>query len=182
MGLFDGVKDAFSAPALGRSTIDVDRETPIDRWMGWNVKPMDEQPDTSNDDTFFDAMDATNYISTKLQKPMGVVFEENDEEFGGIFALSLNEGGIAETDGIIKPGDQLISVNDQKVSGLDFDTSLGAIIDATTEETTLLFFRGTAKQLYGPTGASKEWLDEFVASKYSSATTTVATTEEEKKE
>jgi hypothetical protein len=42
MGLFDGVKDAFAAPA--RTTIDSERETPIDRWMGWSVtkdKDMD---------------------------------------------------------------------------------------------------------------------------------------------
>lgn len=37
MGLFDGVKDAFSAPALERTSIDAERETPIDRWMGWSV-------------------------------------------------------------------------------------------------------------------------------------------------
>ena len=36
-GLFDGVKEAFSAPALERSQIDSERETPIDRWMGWSV-------------------------------------------------------------------------------------------------------------------------------------------------
>jgi len=37
-GLFDGMKEAFSAPALERSNLDSERETPIDRWMGWNVK------------------------------------------------------------------------------------------------------------------------------------------------
>lgn len=45
MGLFDGVKDAFSAPTLERSKIDAERETPIDRWMGWSVasdKSMEE--------------------------------------------------------------------------------------------------------------------------------------------
>jgi hypothetical protein len=36
-GLFDGVKEAFSAPALARSEISSERETPIDRWMGWSV-------------------------------------------------------------------------------------------------------------------------------------------------
>jgi len=36
-GLFDGVKDAFSAPALERSVLDAERETPIDRWFGWSV-------------------------------------------------------------------------------------------------------------------------------------------------
>ena len=38
-GLFDGVKEAFSAPALERTQIDAERETPIDRWMGWSVVP-----------------------------------------------------------------------------------------------------------------------------------------------
>lgn len=36
-GLFDGVKEAFGAPTL-TSKIDSERETPIDRWMGWSVQ------------------------------------------------------------------------------------------------------------------------------------------------
>lgn len=43
MGLFDGVKEAFSAPALERTSIDSERETPIDRWMGWSVVKDKEQ-------------------------------------------------------------------------------------------------------------------------------------------
>ena len=39
-GLFDGVKDAFSAPP---SEIDSERETPIDRWMGWSVVSEEKQ-------------------------------------------------------------------------------------------------------------------------------------------
>jgi len=163
MGLFDGVKDAFSAPALERSSIDKERETPIDRWMGWNVKKMEEQTGPIPDANFLDSMNEVNYITTKLTKPMGIVFEENDEEYGGIFVLSLNEGGIAEKDATIKPGDQLVAVNEKKVSGFEFDAALGTIVEADTEETKLLFFRGTSAQLYGPTGASKDWLEEFVA-------------------
>ena len=34
MGVFDGVKEAFGADGMGE--LDGDRETPIDRWMGWN--------------------------------------------------------------------------------------------------------------------------------------------------
>lgn len=93
---------------------------------------------------------------------MGIVFEENDEEYSGIFVISLSEGGAAEQEGTVKPGDQLVAVNDVKVAGLPFDDALGCIVEATTEETQLTFFRGTAKQLYGPTGASKEWLDEYI--------------------
>ena len=47
MGLFDGVKDAFAAPALERSTIDAERETPIDRWMGWSVVSENDKKEQS---------------------------------------------------------------------------------------------------------------------------------------
>ena len=39
MGLFDGVKEAFGADGMG--DLDAERETPIDRWMGWNTKKSD---------------------------------------------------------------------------------------------------------------------------------------------
>ena len=41
-GLFDGMKEAFSAPALETSSLAPERETPIDRWMGWNVQSEPE--------------------------------------------------------------------------------------------------------------------------------------------
>jgi hypothetical protein len=43
MGLFDGVKEAFSAAPQERSAIDAERETPIDRWMGWSVVSENQQ-------------------------------------------------------------------------------------------------------------------------------------------
>ena len=106
-------------------------------------------------------MDTKNYVSVELSKPMGIVFEENDAEFGGIFVQSLKEGGVAEEDGTLKQGDQLVIVGSKDVSGLDFDDALGAIIDAPEEKVKLTLFRGTGKQFYGPTGPSKEWLAEF---------------------
>jgi hypothetical protein len=42
-GLFDGLKEAFSAPALETTRIDSERETPIDRWMGWSVATENEK-------------------------------------------------------------------------------------------------------------------------------------------
>eukprot|EP00979_Chaetoceros_neogracilis_P007052 scaffold1465_cov222-Chaetoceros_neogracile.AAC.1 len=163
-GLFDGMKDAFSAPALERSSLASERETPIDRWMGWNVQAEPEILSVSDAPAnFVDAMEEANYVTSSLPKPMGIVFEENDEEFGGIFVLSLSEGGSAETDGTIKPGDQLVAVNTQKVAGNKFDDALGVIVDSETEMTKLVFFRGNEAQFYGPTGASKDWLDDFIA-------------------
>lgn len=113
------------------------------------------------DENFVDSMDAANYVSVELEKPMGIVFEENEEEFGGIFVQSLKEGSKAE--GLLQPGDQLVAVSGTKVSSLSFDDALGAIVDDTSEKTKLVLFRGTAQQFYGPTGASQEWLDEFIS-------------------
>lgn len=106
-------------------------------------------------------MDETNYLAVGLEKPMGIIFEENDSEFGGIFVQSLKEDGIAAKNGLLKSGDQLIVVGTSNVSGLDFDEALGAIIDSPDAKTKLTIFRGTAKQFYGPTGPSKEWLSSF---------------------
>merc|ERR1719384_3087889 len=134
--------------------------------MGWNVDPTDgegQQVSGSQEpDNFIDSMDISNYIAVSLEKPMGITFEENDEDFGGIFVVSLSEDGAAEKDGKVKPGDQLVLVNSDKVSGLKFEEALGKIVEATTESTKLVFFRGSATQFYGPTGVSKAWLDEFV--------------------
>eukprot|EP00980_Cylindrotheca_fusiformis_P028490 scaffold22604_cov130-Cylindrotheca_fusiformis.AAC.12 len=158
-GLFDGVKDAFGAPP---SEIDAERETPIDRWMGWSVVSDEkQQAGSATPSDFVDSMDTKNYVSVALSKPMGIIFEENDAEFGGIFVQSLKEGGAAEADGNLKGGDQLIAVGTKNVSGLDFDDALGAIIDAPEQKVKLTLFRGTAKQFYGPTGPSQEWLSDF---------------------
>ena len=108
-------------------------------------------------------MDEAQYVTVELAKPMGIVFEENDADYGGIFVHSLKEGGVAAEDGTVNTGDQLVGVVDQKVAGLPFDDALGTIIDAEGDRVKLIFFRGTAEQLYGPTGASKEWLEEFIS-------------------
>jgi hypothetical protein len=115
-------------------------------------------------------MDERNYVAVELTKPMGIVFEENDAEYGGIFVQSLKERGAAAL--LLQPGDQLIAVNTVNVAGVPFDEALGTIVATTTAgssnddatgTTKLVLFRGSAKQFYGPTGAGKAWLDEFVA-------------------
>jgi C-terminal processing protease CtpA/Prc len=108
-------------------------------------------------------MDTNNYITVHLPKPMGIIFEENDEKYGGIFVQSLKEDSIAATvSPVLKPGDQLVAVNAIQVNGKPFDYALNAIVEATGETTRLVLFRGTAKQFYGPTGPSQAWLQEFL--------------------
>jgi len=170
MGLFDGVKNAFAAPPIDRSNLDSERETPIDRWMGWSVTKQDATDDVQQVDSqapanFVDSMDGANYVRVVLTKPMGIVFEENDEEVGGIFVQAVSEGGAADKSGEIKMGDQLVAVGSKKVSGMAFDEALGTIVDSDEDPIPLLIFRGTSNQFYGPTGASQAWLDEFITEK-----------------
>lgn len=108
-------------------------------------------------------MDESNYVAVELTKPMGIIFEENDVEFGGIYVQSLKEDGPAALSGLLLPGDQLVAVNTQKVSSMVFDNALAAIVDSVGDTTKLTMFRGSAKQFYGPTGANREWIDEFAA-------------------
>lgn len=110
---------------------------------------------------FVDSMDEKNYIGVMLSKPMGIVFEENDSEYGGIFIQSVTEEGAAAKNGMVLPGDQLVSVGTKNVAGLDFDDALSAIIESQEELIPLSMFRGSAKQFYGPTGPSKDWLASF---------------------
>merc|ERR1719384_1195024 len=117
--------------------------------MGWNVDPANGEGQqisgSQEPENFIDSMDTVNYVAVSLTKPMGIIFEENDEEYGGIFVLSLSEDGAAEKDGVVKPGDQLILVNGENVSGLSFDNALGTIIDSVEESTKLVFFSRYSK-------------------------------------
>jgi S1-C subfamily serine protease len=109
-------------------------------------------------------MNERSYVAVALAKPMGIVFEENDAEFGGIFVQSLKEGGVAAINGVLQAGDQLVSVGSNPVSGLPFDDALAAILDTSMDkEVKLVLFRGGSTQFYGPTGPSKAWLTDFCA-------------------
>jgi hypothetical protein len=110
-----------------------------------------------------DAMDAKNYLVVNLSRPMGILFEENyDAQHDGAFVAEINEGCSAAADGSICRGDQVIAIGDKRVSGMDFDEVMKVIEESDTK-IKLTLFRGPAESLYGPSGASKEWLDEFVA-------------------
>mmetsp|Transcript_25091 Transcript_25091/g.84125 ORF Transcript_25091/g.84125 Transcript_25091/m.84125 type:complete len:201 (-) Transcript_25091:213-815(-) len=155
-GLFDGVKDAFKNPVAPQGD---DRVTPIDRWLGIDKDLTVERPKK----TFVDPQDGANYFSVALSKPMGIRFLENEGDCGGIVVEGvLPEGSASSTKADITPGDQLVAVGDKLVMGLDFDTALSAIQDASDEKVQLVFFRGSQDFLYGPTQPSEAWLRESV--------------------
>jgi len=51
----------------------------------------------------------------RMAKPLGIVFEELEAGGGGVYVTDLVEGGNAELQGIVKPGDKLIGVTAVKV-------------------------------------------------------------------
>lgn len=73
---------------MSKPSISAERETPIDRWMGWNVQPDSDKSSAEADKSFIDSMSAENYVVVELPKPMGIIFEEND------VTAKLNPGGI----------------------------------------------------------------------------------------
>ena len=146
--------------------LDEDRVTPFDRWLGIDVRSEDSKAEEFGvPDDFVDSMDEANYVSVKLSKPMGIVFEENDPSTGGVFVASLADGGAAAENASVKPGDQLVAVGDALCKGKDFDACLGAIQASDAELTSLVFFRGGPSSLYGNLGASDGWMAEFMEKK-----------------
>ncbi len=110
-----------------------------------------------------DPMDAKNYLTVHLTRPIGILFEENhDDQYGGAFVADINKRSNAAADGSISCGDQLVAIGTKRVSGMDFE-AMKLVFDSVETKTKLSFFRGPAESLYGPSGASVEWLDEFLA-------------------
>jgi hypothetical protein len=80
-----------------------------------------------------------------VARPLGVIFGENPEPYGGLVvddvALGLNGGAAG-----LKIGDQLLSINGNVVIGSDFESTMDVLRDAETLD--LMLFRGPAKLLY----------------------------------
>ena len=96
--------------------------------MGWSTSKGGgkvsenevEQQQVQMDASFIDSMDAVNYVRVELKKPMGLLFEENDADSGGIFVVQIKPDGSAfennqqNSDNIIQVGDQLVGVDGKK--------------------------------------------------------------------
>jgi C-terminal processing protease CtpA/Prc len=66
-------------------------------------------------------MSSNSNFDVTLTKPMGIVFEENDEKFGGIYVKEIKSASVAAASGSLKAGDQLVAVDGTSVKGASFD-------------------------------------------------------------
>lgn len=87
-----------------------------------------------------------NPFTVYLAKPMGIVFEEDDDEShqgsnssSGIFVVEIHKGSPAESVGILRVGDQLLSVGGVHVASLE--EALLMIKSSMNEKVKLMFHR-----------------------------------------
>jgi hypothetical protein len=90
------------------------------------------------------------YLEVTLQKPMGIVLEENDPKIRGVYVKSLSQGGAAAASGKIQAGDHLISVQGASVTGKDLDTVLATVGNAPAEGVQMKFYRGALGDIINP--------------------------------
>lgn len=158
MGLFDGMKSAFSSSTGEKPIPSADRVTPFDRWLGLD-KSLEQENEPDKNAIYIDPSDVNNYVSASLAKPMGIAFVEN-EGSSGVYIDEVLADGSAAVSQMLRKGDQLVAVDSTLVLGVDFDTALDAIKSSSGETTKLTFYRGPTTFLYGPTAASAEWYAE----------------------
>lgn len=90
------------------------------------------------------------YLEVILQKPMGIVLEENDPKIRGVYVKSLSQGGAAAASGKIQAGDHLVSVQGASVLGKDLDTVLATVGNAPAEGVQMQFYRGALGDVINP--------------------------------
>lgn len=85
-----------------------------------------------------------------LQKPMGIVLEENDPKLRGVYVKSLSQGGAAAASGKIQAGDHLVAVQGEVVTGKDLDMVLATVGNAPAEGVQMKFYRGSLGDVINP--------------------------------
>ena len=73
---------------------------------------------------------AAKQVEVKLTRPMGIVFEENSPDVGGIFAFELQPLHLRKFGAAVEEGDQLIAVNGANAKGLSFEDAMDMRIAA----------------------------------------------------
>lgn len=71
-------------------------------------------------------------FAVELEKPLGIILEERmvGGKGGGVRVESMSPGGAAALNGMVSPGDVLLSVGGKDVSTSSFDTAMETLIEA----------------------------------------------------
>ena len=69
-------------------------------------------------------------VEVTLTKPMGITFEENAPELGGLYVHKVGPDGSAAAQGIPAPGDQVLAVDGASLKGLPFDGTFRGAVSA----------------------------------------------------
>jgi hypothetical protein len=85
-------------------------------------------------------------FTTSIQKPLGVVFSDNEDPYLGLVVDSVEPEMNGAAAGI-KVGDQLIAVNGEAVVGESFEFVMNFLRDS-SGTLDLQFYRGTVRTLY----------------------------------
>mmetsp|Transcript_41240 Transcript_41240/g.86574 ORF Transcript_41240/g.86574 Transcript_41240/m.86574 type:complete len:254 (-) Transcript_41240:100-861(-) len=94
-------------------------------------------------------------FTVELQKPLGIILQERDNDYGGVQVKELVEGGAAAQQTIIVPGDVLLQVNGNDVSTLDFDSVMDLLISIDESSPAILTLGDGLGQLDMPKNVQK---------------------------
>ena len=83
------------------------------------------------------------YFQVNLRKPMGIVFENRQKKASGnaIRIGDITSKGSARRSGILRVGDELLSVNGEDIHKFSFDDVMDYIVESETEIVKLNFRR-----------------------------------------
>jgi hypothetical protein len=84
--------------------------------------------------------------STRVAKPLGIVFGENPEPYFGLVVDDVAEGQNGGAAGL-RVGDQLMAINGNVVVGMDFDSIMGGLQSA-SGDLDLVMYRGPVSNMY----------------------------------
>merc|ERR1719253_1530217 len=84
--------------------------------------------------------------SATVQKPIGVIFGENKEPYGGLRVDEVELGTEGSRVGL-RVGDQLLAVNGDLVIGDSFDGAM-SLLQSAPKRVKLLMYRGNVASLY----------------------------------
>lgn len=98
-----------------------------------------------------------NYGWVNIEKPMGILFQEN-KVVGGACVINIIKKGNADREGLVKIGDQLVAVENKTVVGKSLKVVF-EYLNRTPSTTKFIVYRGTGESLYSSDGPSFDWID-----------------------